>query len=103
MEWIGVRIEYPEFGVGISAARAAWLVKTLENMCTDGAILVGRLNEIAGRMSFAFSGDQILGPISGAILCMDRFELSERISPLAKGFDFDLAASGNALKEELLG
>ena len=53
MEWLGYWLDYGRFRLGISEARAQWLVKWITETLTRGSVLVSNLSAALGRLGFA--------------------------------------------------
>jgi hypothetical protein len=53
MEWLGYWLDYGRFRLGISEARAQWLVKWITETLARGAVLVSNLSAALGRLGFA--------------------------------------------------
>jgi len=53
VEWLGCWVDYGRFQLGISEARAAWLVQWLRRALEQGTVLVSTLVAVLGRLGFA--------------------------------------------------
>jgi len=53
VEWLGYWVDYGRFQLGISEARAAWLVQWLRRALEQGTVLVSTLVAVLGRLGFA--------------------------------------------------
>eukprot|EP00973_Karenia_brevis_P024814 3419510-Karenia_brevis.AAC.1 len=51
-EWVGYWQDLQRFEVGISEARAQWLVRWMSDACSDNVVLVRQFVEGLGRLSF---------------------------------------------------
>jgi len=53
LEWIGYYLDYKRFEVGISEARAGWLIKWMRDTLASGGVLTTTMEEVLGRFGFA--------------------------------------------------
>ena len=52
-DWLGFWLDYRRFNLGISEARALWLIRWGERILSDRIVLVASMTEGLGRLSFA--------------------------------------------------
>ena len=64
-------------------------------------MLVSRLNEIVGKMPFAFQAIRYLAPLLGALLRLDRSRLAKRLSPDPQCAPLDRKIPLEAVAEQL--
>jgi len=59
--------DYQQFEIGLSEARSAWVTTTISEMLRDGSVLMRRLQELLGRLTFVMEilewGKPFLAPI----------------------------------------
>jgi hypothetical protein len=56
VDWVGYRIDYGRFELGLSESRSLWLVTWQSDILSAGAVLIRQLSEGLGRLGFAAGG-----------------------------------------------
>ncbi len=69
-EWIGFWISIPLRGVGLSQARARWLVQWMEKAMVLNVIHIGEFGAVLGRLSNAMTALAYFRPFLGAAVCV---------------------------------
>ena len=67
IDWIGYYLDVGRFEVGISAARAAWAVRWLEDKARERRVQLGELREGLGRLQFIAGPLEHLRPFLGPL------------------------------------
>ena len=53
VDYVGYWLDFAEFEIGISAARASWIIAWLKEITQGKHVLVRHLREVLGRLGFA--------------------------------------------------
>ena len=67
VEWIGYALDLGRFQMGISATRAAWATRWLEDKSAEGSIRLGELREGLGRLQFIAGPVEYVRPFLGPL------------------------------------
>ena len=67
VEWIGYALDLGRFSMGISASRAAWASRWLEDKSTEGSVMLGELREGLGRLQFIAGPVEYVRPFLGPL------------------------------------
>lgn len=64
-DWLGYHLDYGRFRLGISEARAQWLIRWAKRIVTEKLVLVANLSQGLGRLGFAAGALEWVKPFLG--------------------------------------
>ena len=72
LDYVGFWTDYAKFRLGLSEKRAAWVIRTIEELATAQFVMTGRrFSELLGRLGFAAQAVPWVRPLLGALYAWD--------------------------------